>query len=172
MNIRNCSKEDIEQIFFLYHEASSFQKSKKTVVVWPEFTRDLVETEINENRIWKLTLNGQIACVWSTTFSDFEIWEERNKDRAIYIHRIATHPRYRGKNFVKKIVEWAKEYGLANKRQYVRLDTLGNNVKLIEHYKNAGFTFLGMFKLNNTNSLPSHYHGNPACLFQIELNSK
>jgi hypothetical protein len=50
------------------------------------------------------THENQIACVWAITFNDAEIWEER----AIYIHRIATHSDFRGHNFVKIIVDWAK----------------------------------------------------------------
>jgi hypothetical protein len=49
------------------------------------------------------------------------------------------------------------------------LDTLGNNVKLIEHYTNAGFQFLGIFDLKNTSALPLHYQNTPACLFEIKL---
>jgi hypothetical protein len=51
-------------------------KKTKNVVVWPDFDRKLVETELVENRQWKLLIDGQIACVW-VTFNDPEIWEER-----------------------------------------------------------------------------------------------
>jgi ribosomal protein S18 acetylase RimI-like enzyme len=169
MKIENCSPSDISEIFRLYRIASEYQKLKKTVVVWPEFEKHLIETEIAENRQWKLLIDNKIACVWATTFSDEQIWEERNADAAIYIHRIATNPEFRGKNFVGIIVEWAKEYAKSISKDFVRLDTLGNNVKLIEHYTNAGFNFLGMFDLKDTSGLPDHYHNVPACLFEIRL---
>jgi ribosomal protein S18 acetylase RimI-like enzyme len=169
MKIENCVPEDIDEIFRLYKIASEYQKSKQTVVVWPEFKKQLVETEIAENRQWKLIIDEEIACVWATTFSDEQIWEERDADAAIYIHRIATNPNFRGKNFVAFIVEWARKYAKSKGKNFVRLDTLGNNAKLIEHYINAGFRFLGMFDLKNTNGLPDHYHNVPACLFEIQL---
>lgn len=169
MKIENCTAEDIEEIFRLYAIASAYQKAKQTVVVWPQFERKLVETEITENRQWKLIIDNAIACNWATTFSDEQIWEERNADAAIYIHRIATNPDYRGKNFVSIIVEWAIEYAKTMNKDFVRLDTLGNNTRLIEYYTNAGFNFLGMFDLKNTEGLPDHYHNVPACLFEIRL---
>jgi len=169
MKIENCTANDITEIFRLYRLASAYQKSKQTVVVWPEFEKQLVETEIAENRQWKLIIDGEIACVWATTFSDEQIWEERNTDSAVYIHRIATNPNFRGKNFVLIIVEWAREYAKNNDKDYVRLDTIGNNTKLIEHYTSSGFHFLGMFDLKNTDGLPDHYHNAPACLFEIKL---
>ncbi len=169
MKIENSSPFDIPEIFRLYKIASDYQKAKQTVVVWPDFEKQLIETEIAENRQWKLLIGNEIACVWATTFSDEQIWEERNADSSIYIHRIATNPNFRGKNFILLITEWAKEYAKNNGRDFVRLDTLGNNVKLIEHYTNAGFRFLGMFDLKNTSALPAHYQNVPACLFEIKL---
>lgn len=172
MEIKNCTQEDIDEIFRLYRCASDYQKAKKTVVVWPEFKKSLVRTEIKENRQWKLIIDGQVACLWAITFDDEQIWEERNKDSAIYIHRIATNPDFRGNNFVSEIVAWAKPYARSMNKRYVRLDTLGNNTRLIKHYQDAGFEYLGMFDLKNTDTLPEHYHGEPACLFQIDLQAE
>ena len=169
MKIENCTTNDISEIFRLYRIASEYQRSKQTVVVWPEFETQLIEKEITENHQWKLIIDKEIACVWATTFSDEQIWEERNADSAIYIHRIATNPNFRGKNFVSLIVEWAREYAKNNNKDFVRLDTLGNNIKLIEYYTNSGFSFLGMFDLKNTTGLPDHYQNIPACLFEIKL---
>lgn len=169
MKIENSTIADIDEIFRLYDIASAYQRAKKTVVVWPTFQRALVEREIAENHQWKLIIDGSIACVWATTFSDEQIWEERNADAAIYIHRIATNPDFRGQNFVKIIVDWAKEQAKLLNKDYVRLDTLGHNEKLIAYYQAAGFDFLGMFDLKNTEGLPDHYHGVPAALFQISM---
>ena len=172
MTIKNISIADIDKVFDFYKTASKYQKSKKTVVVWPDFNREMVQTEIEQNRQFKLLINNKIVCIWAVTFSDEQIWEEKNKDRAIYIHRIATHPNFRGNNFVQKIVGWAKIYAEKKKLQYIRLDTLGNNTKLIQHYKNAGFDFLGMHALQNTSNLPEHYKEAPVCLFEIDLKGK
>jgi ribosomal protein S18 acetylase RimI-like enzyme len=170
ISIENSTNADIPEIFRLYRIASDYQRQKQTVVVWPEFAPELVATEIAENRQWKMLIDGQIACVWATTFSDEQIWEEKNNDAAVYIHRIATNPNFRGQNFVGKIVEWAKKYALKNNKDFVRLDTIGENTGLIKHYTNSGFDFLGMFELKDTTGLPDHYHNAPAALFQIELN--
>lgn len=169
MKIINSTWVDITEIFRLYAVASEYQKTKKTVVVWPNFDYSLVETELAEKRQFKLLIKDEVACVWAITFTDEQIWEERNVDAAVYIHRIATNPKFRGQNFIKVIVKWAKEYAQSNGKQYVRLDTLGNNTRLIKHYTNAGFSFLGMFDLKNTDALPVHYQEAPVCLFEIDL---
>ena len=168
MEIVNCTLEDIDEIFRFYQLATDYQKTKYTVH-WPSFSRTLVETEINENRQWKLTDNGMTACIWATTFSDPQIWEERNSDPAVYIHRIATNPHFRGKNLVLQIVAWAKNYALLHRKRFVRLDTVGNNEKLINHYVSCGFTFLGLFNLKDTDDLPAHYHQDGVSLFELAV---
>ncbi len=169
MIIKKARPEDINEIFRLYKMASDYQKTRGTVVVWPTFEHNLVATELAEQRQFKLVVNDTVACIWAITFTDEDIWEERNVDAAVYIHRIATNPSFRGRNFVATIVTWAKDYAKANSKRFVRLDTLGNNTKLIEHYTKAGFDFLGLFDLKNTDALPAHYKEAPVCLFEIDL---
>ena len=169
MKIEHSTEDDINEIFRLYAAASAHQTKVKATVVWPIFERNLVETEIAENRQWKLLIDNQIACVWAVTFDDEQIWEERNADSAIYIHRIATNPAFRGQNFVATIVDWAQTYAHSLGTAYVRLDTIGENRKLIEHYTGAGFAFLGMFNMKNTEGLPEHYQSGQVALFEIKL---
>lgn len=168
MKIQNSTRNDIEEIFRLYKIATDFQKIK-FIVHWPEFERSLVETEIAENRQWKIVINDQIACVWATTFNDPNIWEQRNSDPAVYIHRIATNPDFRGQNLVQKIVEWSKQYALMNHKKFIRLDTVGDNPGLISYYTKCGFDFLGLLKLENTAGLPAHYDNATVSLFQMEV---
>ena len=168
MDIQNSRLKDIDEIFRLYKIATEFQKTK-FAVHWPEFERSLIETEIAENRQWKMVMGNQVACVWAITFSDPQIWEERNSDPAVYIHRIATNPDFRGQNLVKQIVEWSKQYALINHKKFIRLDTVGDNPGLITYYTKCGFAFLGLSKLQNTNGLPAHYDKATVSLFQLEV---
>lgn len=169
MTIKNVTASDIEKIFAFYKIASNYQREKKTVIVWPDFDREMVINEIAENRQFKLLVNNEVVCIWAITFSDEQIWEDSNTDSAIYIHRIAVNPNFRGNNYIATITKWAREYALKKEVQFIRLDTLGENKNLITHYKNAGFHFLGLFNLKNTSNLPDHYKLAPVCLFEIDL---
>lgn len=170
MEIRNCVITDVDEILSLYEAARNLQTHKK-MVVWPDFEKSFIENEIKENRQWKIITGNTIACNWAITFEDREIWSERDKNDAIYIHRICTNPTLRGNRYIDRIVAWAKQYASQTGKQFVRLDTLGNNTRLIEHYTSAGFDFLGMFRLTDTATLPLHYQNEPnCCLFEIDLN--
>lgn len=168
MTIQNSTLADIEEIFRLYTIATNFQKSK-FFVHWPEFKRELIETEVRENRQWKIIIDDQIACIWATTFSDPQIWGERNGDPAVYIHRIATNSDFRGNHFVKRIVEWAEQYAREHGKKYIRMDTIGENRGLIEHYQKCGFEYLGYYKLDSIDGLPEHYALADACLFEKKI---
>lgn len=168
MTIQNSTSEDFDTIFTLYGLATEHQR-KIGAILWPDFDQDMVRQEIATNHQWKLMVEDEVACIWATTFSDEQIWEERNSDPSVYIHRVATNPTFRGQNFVGKMVEWAISHAKALGKKYVRLDTLGDNRRLIRHYTEAGFDFLGMFPMQDTAGLPEHYHGKPVCLFQLAV---
>jgi len=170
VKIKNSNFNDINEIFRLYDIAVTYQK-ERFHLYWPIFKRSLIKTEINENRQWKILIDNNIACVFAITFEDPFIWEEKNIDKAIYIHRIAASPEYRGQNFVTEIVKWAKQYAAVNKIDYIRLDTVGDNQKLLKHYRKNGFNFLGNVMLKNSQELPQHYHNVSVSLFEIKLNN-
>jgi RimJ/RimL family protein N-acetyltransferase len=166
--ITNSTLDDIDWIFGQYKIASDFMKARY-YVYWPDFERKLVETEIQERRQWKLTIGDNTACIWATTFDDPQIWEEKNADPSVYIHRIATNPDFRGRNLVAEIVSWAKKYAADNGKKYIRMDTVGDNKKLIAHYTGCGFDFLGLKTLKDVSGLPQHYELGPVCLFELAL---
>ncbi|MBQ4820968.1 GNAT family N-acetyltransferase [Aquimarina sp. MMG016] len=169
MNILNCSIDDTDDILALYEEARRLQ-ILKNMVVWPVFEKSLVEKEIAAQRQWKIIVDDVIACNWAVAFEDKEIWGDRDKQDAIYIHRICTNPDLRGNRYINTIVEWAKNYAIQNGKHFIRLDTLGNNTKLIAHYTSAGFRFLGIHRLTETDNLPEHYQREPdCCLFELEI---
>lgn len=168
MRITNSEVKDIPQIFELYRIATDYMKAKNQVH-WPMFSEELILTEIQESRQWKLLIDEQVACIWATTLDDPLIWGDRNNEPSVYIHRIATDPDFRGQNLVKKLINWANDYGQKKQLKYIRMDTVGLNNGLISHYENAGFQFLGAEKLESTGGLSAHYKEDKVCLFEKEI---
>ena len=111
MTIVNSTLGDIDVIFQLYEEGTAYQKSMAEKH-WKGFERSLIETEINENRQWKILIDGQIACIFALTDSDPFIWQEKDKEPSIYIHRISANPLFRGNGFTKRIVHLVRNLSL------------------------------------------------------------
>ncbi|RAJ80314.1 acetyltransferase (GNAT) family protein [Chitinophaga dinghuensis] len=167
MQIINSTMEDIDTIFDLYDAGTAYQKRNATRH-WKGFDREMVAREIAGLRQWKILEEGVIVCVFATTFQDPNIWQEKDLDPSLYIHRIATHPDYRGKGYVKQIVAWAKAFAKTNNREYLRLDTGSGNEKLNAYYISCGFNYLGIVRTDSP-ELPAHYQNATFSLFEIKL---
>lgn len=169
MRITECAPEDIRAIFDLYDKAVEFQKTKSQKH-WQKFDESLIEKEISENRLWKILEGEEIACIFTIAHSDPLIWGNRaDEEPALYIHRIVTNPMFRGRGYVKTIIQWAKEYGLRLGKKFIRIDTWGDNQKLNDYYLGCGFTFIKTVTPQETNKLPKHYDGISLSLFEIRI---
>lgn len=169
MHILNSTLDDLDTIISLYDDAIEHQK-KVFTKYWQPFDRKMIETEIGEKRQWKIVIDKQIVCIFALTYNDPIIWKEKDSDPSIYLHRIVTHPAHRGKFFVKDIIVWGKEFGRQHKKKFIRMDTFGDNQKLIDYYVSCGFNFLGLTSLGAANDLPKHYKNASLSLFEININ--
>lgn len=160
--------QDIDTIFGFYDLAIAYQKTKFNRQ-WQGFDQKLVEKEIAENRQWKIMINGEIACIFAIAFEDKSIWKNKSADKAVYFHRIVTHPKYRGQYFVEKIVKWGVVFAKENNLDFLRMDTWGGNKSMIAYYQKCGFNFLGTIT-PNYGDLPKHCEAITLSLFEIALN--
>lgn len=167
IQVLNSQIADINTIFQFYDMAVAHQK-KVFNKHWQGFSRELIETEIEENRQFKVLVDGVVACIFAVTFDDKLIWGDRDKD-SIYIHRIVTHPEFRGYAFVKEIIKWAKEFVLNRSIKFIRMDTWADNEKLLDYYTGCGFDFVGVVTMERTEGLPKHYEGISLSLFEIKV---
>ncbi len=96
MEFLNSTTCDLEAIFELYDAAIAHQKAVSPMH-WLPFDPKMVEREIAEGRQWKIIVDGHIACVFVTAYSDWAIWGEKDRDPSVYLHRIVTNPAFRGR---------------------------------------------------------------------------
>lgn len=168
MQIIPAELKDIDTIFSLYDAAIAFQKTKFDKH-WQSFDRELIETEIKENRLYMIMEENQVACIFSVAYNDPFIWGEKDKDPSMYLHRIVTNPLFRGRAYVKNIIDWSKQHGKEKGLQFIRMDTWGDNEKLISYYASCGFRFLGIITPQETSGLPKHYNCISLSLFEIPV---
>lgn len=168
MEFLNSETKDFNEILRLYDLAIEFQKTKFDKS-WLPFDQAMINREIAEKRHWKIVIEDKIACIFSIAFEDPLIWKEKSGEPAIYIHRIVTNPEFRGQKFVPKITDWSIEYAKSIGKEFVRMDTWGDNQKLIDYYVACGFAFLGVITPTKSADLPKHYDGITLSLFEIKL---
>lgn len=168
MTIVNCELDDIPFMIEQYDLAREYQKQRSNRH-WQSFDRALIKKEIEEKRQWKIIIDDSIACIFMIAYDDPGIWGEKNADPAVYIHRIVTHPDHHGKGLTKNIIAWAKEHARQSGKKYLRMDTWGDNPKLIKYYSDCGFKLLEIVTPENTADLPPHYSCISLSLFEMKV---
>ncbi|MEO6612110.1 MAG: GNAT family N-acetyltransferase [Chitinophagaceae bacterium] len=168
MQIINSNMADIPVMLEFYDIAREYQKAK-SLRHWQSFEPGLIEKEINEKRQWKIMEDDTIACIFMIAYEDPFIWGEKDKDPSVYIHRIVTHPAWRGRNYTAAIIEWAREHAKEKNKHFIRMDTWGDNPKLIDYYTKCGFNFLKIITPEETKHLPAHYSCISLGLFEIPV---
>ncbi len=168
IQIVNSTAQDIDTIFEFYDIAVAHQK-KVFNKHWQGFSLEMVQQEVAEKRQFKILVDGVVASIFAVTFNDPQIWEEKDIQPSVYIHRIVTHPNFRGYGFVKVIIEWATEYAKNKELQFIRMDTWADNEKLLAYYTGCGFNHVGSIKIKADSGLPKHYEGISLNLFEIAV---
>ncbi len=168
MKIVRSTPADVGLIMDLYDAATAYQKTV-ALKAWQGFDPAIVVEAIASGRQWNIVENEQIACVFTLTYEDELIWKEKNADAAIYIHRIATNPAFRGKNYVKHIVAWAKTFARCYHKDFIRMDTGSGNDKLNQYYVSCGFNYLGITEMGEAEGLPAHYKNGSFSLFEMAV---
>jgi GNAT superfamily N-acetyltransferase len=169
MLISPSTAEDTSTIFQLYRLATEYQRTNG-YNLWKQFDKELIDTEIKEERHWKISIDGEIACIFSIFYNDPLLWGEMDNDTSIYLHRIATNPKFKGRGMTRLIIDWAKEKARKTNRKFIRMDTWADNKNLSDYYINCGFNIVGYRKLDKeARGLPKHYSTLSLVLFEIVI---
>jgi GNAT superfamily N-acetyltransferase len=168
MQISNCTIADIPLMLTFYDMARDLQKEKSNHH-WLSFDPAQVKIEIEEHRQWKITEGNTLACIFMTVYDDPYIWGERNAIPSVYLHRIVTHKDHYGKGYVHTIIEWAREHGRKLGKKMLRVDTWGDNPKLVDYYVQCGFRLLEIITPANTTNLPAHYNFISLALLEMPI---
>jgi ribosomal protein S18 acetylase RimI-like enzyme len=171
MIITNSAIGDLDILEALFEEAIAYQRSKLTSTVWQGMNRALISREIEEKLHWKIVDEGQIACCFSMLYTDLLVWDDKDVEPSLYLHRIVTNPAFRGRGYVKKIIAWACEFGRAHGKKYLRLDTGMDNRRLNEYYQECGFVYCGIkqFHDDGNPAVPRHYLGAGLSLYEKRI---
>jgi GNAT superfamily N-acetyltransferase len=168
MIIQNSNQEDIAFIFELFRKAVEYQKDKG-YNLWPNFEVSLIEREIKEKRHWKIVDGNTIACIFSVQYNDPIIWQEKDKDPAVYLHRITINPSFKGKGLIEYVKNWAIAHAKEKEKKYLRMDTWGDNETLRNYYIDCGFNYIGQQFLQHSDVDHKHYGGLILSLFENEV---
>ncbi len=166
--IENTILTDLEFIYDLFDHAVRYQV-EKGLPAWKGFDKNALVTDVENKNQYKVIRDSQIGIVFSVCYADKVIWRHREKGDAVYLHRIAVNPAFKGQKLFALILDWTFEHAKQKGLNFIRMDTWADNRALIEYYKSFGFSFIENFTTPDSLELPSHNRNLPIALLEIKL---
>ncbi len=146
--IRKATLKDIDRIISITKACASFMIDKG-IYQWNEHypNKAAFKNDVLRNELYVIEEDKTIVgCVVVSSFMDEEYipvsWLTES-NRNIYIHRLAIHPKYQGKGYAKKLMDFAEKFAKENNYTSVRLDTFSQNKRNQKLYELRSYKRLG-----------------------------
>jgi ribosomal protein S18 acetylase RimI-like enzyme len=145
--IRKATVLDLNSIMQIT-KACAKHMINQQIYQWNEYypNRNAFENDVQRGELYVYVQNHIcIGCIVITTIKDVEYIpiEWLTKDKNIYIHRLAVHPKYQGKGIAQHMMTFAENYAKTNGYFSVRLDTFSQNKRNQKFYETRGYKRLG-----------------------------
>ena len=145
--IRKATVLDLNSIMQITKACANHMINQQ-IYQWNEHypNRNAFENDVQRGELYVYVQNNIcIGCIVITTIKDVEYvpidW--LTKDKNIYIHRLAVHPKYQGKGIAQHMMTFAENYAKINGYSSVRLDTFSQNKRNQKFYETRGYKRLG-----------------------------
>lgn len=171
IKIVNTTKNDFNDVLWLFEQAMNLQ-GKNGYKVWENIDKAGLEKDIENGLQYKIVTGQDILCIFNIQYNDPFIWRDRDKNDAIYLHRIVVNPKFKVQKQFEKVLNWASNLCRQNKRKYVRMDTWAENEKIIGYYKSFGFIFIENYKTSNAPELPIQNRNLNVALLELNVNQR
>jgi GNAT superfamily N-acetyltransferase len=146
---------DMDFVYQLFDQAAAYQISRN-FPAWLHYDNRVLESDMKAGRQFKITTGHEISAVFSVLYSDEILWREREKNDALYLHRIVSNPAFRGQKQFGRILSWTMELAKEKNRHFIRMDTWAENPNLLAYYAGYGFQWVENFMTPNSPDLPRH----------------
>jgi GNAT superfamily N-acetyltransferase len=93
--------------------------------------------------------DGEVVGTVALKDSEPELWGEDEGD-CLYLHTLAVRPDLRGSGLARWMLNWVETFAGERHRSRVRLDCLAELDSLRRYYREAGYTELGIKRMNET----------------------
>ena len=168
LKILPTNEMEIPIITILFEQSIEWY-TRQGYKVWQSIDRSGLEKDIEQGLQYKIQRGKELLCVFSIQYKDPFIWRERDRDCAIYLHRIVVNPKFRGLRLFEKVLNWAKRHAKENKISYIRMDTWAENNKIIDYYSTYGLVFIENSTTPDAPELPQQNRNLEVALLQLKV---
>ena len=146
--IRLAKKEEILKLLAITKACANDMISRNIFQWNDEYPSKVAfENDIEREELYVLISEEIIiGCIVLTPIIDEEYlsvkWLTPNENN-LYVHRLAIHPKYQGKGFAQKLMDFAEDFAIKNNYTSIRLDTFSKNQKNQKFYELRDYKKLG-----------------------------
>lgn len=145
--IRRATPKDAEALRAILIEAAHWIHSAHGIRQWHEqmFTSEIVSDFIRDYEVFVAVQGQELAGCFSVHWGYEEIWGEKFREDAGYVHRLTVSRSRKGQGIGKQLLDYAENYIREKGKNRMRLDCMADNPNLNRFYQSLGFAFQGRF---------------------------
>lgn len=166
--IQKTTLNDWNEILNLFKQAQKLQDQNQ-YRVWVKIDEKSLQEEIQNGHQYKIVERNTICFLFSVLKKDPLIWKTKEQNDALYLHRMVTHPDYKGMRYFNHALNWLITFAKKHDRQFLRMDTWADNEQLIRYYQTYGFQRLGYSRTGNDTALPRQNRNLRIVLLELKL---
>lgn len=159
MIIEKATHSDLEKLYAITQSCGKYL-IENGIFQWNDSypSKVILEKDIQLQQIFKLIVETKIiGMVVLTEIVDNEYenikWLTENNNN-LYLHRLAVEPKFQGKGYAQKLMDFAENFAIQNKYSSIRLDTFSQNQRNQQFYKQRNYIQLESIYLPNQSEFP------------------
>lgn len=139
LKIEKGKLSDLNELFQIYLYAKN-ELERNGIYQWTDNypTRSIIENDLKKGILFVLRSNEEI--IGAINISEEQETEyqtvswEFNKSKVLVIQRLVIDPKYQGKGYAKKMMDFAEKFANENNYSSIRLDAYSQNKRVINFY--------------------------------------
>ncbi|WP_445749234.1 GNAT family N-acetyltransferase [Polaribacter sp.] len=148
LNIEKGELPDLNQLFQIYLNGKN-DLEKNGIYQWTNNypTRSIIESDLKKDVLFVLKNDKEIIGAVNVSEEQEPEYEtinwEFDNSKVLVIHRLVIDPKYQGKGYAKKLMDFAEKFAQENNYSSIRLDAYIQNKRVIDFYDKRKYFIRG-----------------------------
>jgi predicted amidohydrolase/GNAT superfamily N-acetyltransferase len=148
LKIEKGKLSDLDQLFQIYVKGK-IDLEKNGIFQWTNNypTRSIIESDLKKDVLFVLRNDKEIIGAINISEEQEPEYEtinwEFDNSKVMVIHRLVIDPKYQGKGYAKKLMDFAEKFANENNYSSIRLDAYSQNKRVIDFYKKRKYYVRG-----------------------------
>ncbi|MEM8531590.1 MAG: GNAT family N-acetyltransferase [Chloroflexota bacterium] len=141
MQVLLATDTDLDTVASIYEDTAQWLLARGIARWTAVIPRELLAQRIGRGETYLAKYEQHTVATMSVQEEDRLIWGDMPPD-ALYLHGLAVRRAFTGRGVGVALLRWAEQHAALKGKIYLRLDCMGDNPRLVQYYKDAGFTHL------------------------------